>query len=119
MKYIFVIALVVAVLFAGWQVLEPEITNVMLQDELHDMSLQPAWRPGMSAPSSDEELRLAVIRGAARHDITLDPKQITVRRIGQGETQQIYIAVDYTVPVNLLVRSFELHFNPSSTGGRF
>ena len=119
MKYVFMIALVVAVLFAGWQILEPEITNIIFQDELHDMSLQPAWRPGMSAPSSDEELRLAVIRAAARHDITLDPKQITVRRRGQGENQVIYIAVDYTVPVNLLVRSFELHFNPTSTGGRF
>jgi hypothetical protein len=36
-----------------------------------------------------------------------------------GEQTVLFIAVEYTVPVNLLVYSFELHFNPTSTGGKF
>jgi hypothetical protein len=118
MKYVFRIALIVAVVFAGWTILEPEITNIVFQDELHDMAAQPSWRPGMSAPNSDEELRSLVIRKAEQHDIALDPKQVTVRR-SETENPVLYIAVDYTVPVNLFVYSYSRHFRPSSTGGRF
>ena len=32
MKYVFWIALVVAVVTAGWRMLEPEITNVVFQE---------------------------------------------------------------------------------------
>lgn len=118
MKYVFRIAVIVAVVFAGWTILEPEITNIVFQDELHDTAAQPSWRPGMSAPNSDEELRNIVVRKAESHDIALDPKQVTVRRTETPENP-IYIAVDYTVPVNLFVYSYSRHFRASSTGGRF
>ena len=119
MKYVFRIAVIVAVVFAGWTILEPEITNIVFQDELHDLAAQPSWRPGMSAPNSDEDLRIMVIRKAEGHDIALDPKQVTVRRNETPENPGPYIAVDYTVPVNLFVYSYSRHFTPSSTGGRF
>ena len=117
MKYVFMIALVAAIIYAGVQIIEPELANLAFQDELHDIATQPVWRPSMSAPSSDEELRLAVLRSASRHDITLEPKQVTVQRTGAGENQTVYIAVDYSVPVNLIVYSFSLHFSPTSRGG--
>ena len=119
MKYVFRVLVAVALIWAGWQILEPVITNLFFQDELHDTAAQPAWRTGMSAPLSDDELRLAVIRKASGHDITLDPKQVTIRRSGTGENSVIFIAVDYSVPVNLLVYSFKLHFTPASSGARF
>ncbi len=119
MKYVFWIAVVVAVVMAGWQILEPTITNVLFQDELHDMAAQLGARIGLSPPSSDAELRNMVIRKAEAHDIPLEPRQVTVRRSGKPENPVLFIAVDYTVPVNLLTFSFTLHFNPSSTGGRF
>lgn len=117
MKYVFRIALIVAVVFAGWTILEPEITNIVFQDDLHDLAAQPSWRPGMSAPNSDEELRNMVVRKAENHDIALDPKQVTVRRTETPENP-VYIAVDYTVPVNLFVYSYSRHFRASSTGSR-
>jgi divalent metal cation (Fe/Co/Zn/Cd) transporter len=119
MKYVFGILVAAAVIWAGWQILQPEITNLFFQDELHDSAAQPAFRTGMAAPLSDDELRLAVIRRAERHDIVLDPKQITIRRSGSGENVTTYIEVNYSVPVNLIVYSFQLHFSPSSTGARF
>jgi divalent metal cation (Fe/Co/Zn/Cd) transporter len=119
MKYVFGILVAAAVIWAGWQILQPEITNLFFQDELHDAAAQPAWHSGMSAPLSDDELRLAVIRRAEQRDIVLEPKQVTVRRSGNGENATIYIEVNYSVPVNLIVYSFELHFSPSSTGARF
>ena len=118
MKYVFRIAVIVAVVFAGWTVLEPEITNIVFQDELHDLAAQPSWRPGMSAPNSDEEIRNIVVRKAEQHDIALDPRQVTVRRTETPENP-VHIAVDYTVPVNLFVYSYSRHFRPTSTGGRF
>lgn len=118
MKYVFWIAVMVAVVFAGWTILEPEITNILFQDDLHDLAAQPSWRPGMSAPNSDEELRNMVVRKAETHDIALDLKQVTVRRTETPENP-VYIAVDYTVPVNLFVYSYSRHFTASSTGSRF
>ena len=119
MKYVFWIAIVVGVVMAGWEILEPVITNIVFQDELHDMAAQLGWHTGLSVPNSDEELRNIVIRKAAKHEIQLEPKQVTIRRSLTPENPVLYIAVDYTVPVNLLVYSFSLHFSPTSVGGRF
>jgi len=117
-KYIFGIAVVVAMVVVSWEILEPEITNIVFQDELHDLAAQAGARIGLSGPTSDEEIRNAVIRNALRHDISLDPRQVTVRR-GTQDAPALYLAVDYTVPVNLPGYSFSLHFTPTSTGGRF
>jgi len=118
-KYVFGIAVVVAVVMVGWEILEPEITNIVFQDELHDVAAQAGMRIGLPVPTSDEEIRNAVIRRALRHDISLEPKQVTVRRGTQEDAAALYLAVDYTVPVKLPGYSFTLHFTPTSTGGRF
>lgn len=119
MKYVFWIAIVAATVMAAWRILEPEITNIIFQDELRDSAAQVGWRTGVTPPNTDEELRNIVIRKAAAHDISLESKQVTVRHRGTGDGMTWYIAVDYTVPVNLLVYSYRLHFAPTSTGGRF
>lgn len=117
MKYVFRIAVAVALVSTLWQVLGPEISNVIFQDELKDISAQLGWRTGVAAPASEEDVRNLVIRKAERHDIILDPKQVTVERTGSGEQVVLFIAVDYTVSVDLLVYKLPLHFNPTSKGG--
>jgi hypothetical protein len=119
MKYVFWIFLAVVTGIAGWRIIEPEVTNIIFQDELKDSAAQLGWRTGAMPPNSDEVLRNIVIRKAAKHDIPLDAKQVTVKHIGTGAYTTWFIAVDYTVPVNLLVYSFDLHFNPTSKGGKF
>jgi hypothetical protein len=119
MKYVFRIALAVAVIVACWQILVPEVTNMIFQDEVHDSAAQMGYRTGVAPLNSDEEIRNLVIRKAAKHDIELDPKQVTVQRNGVGEYTTWYVAVDYTAKVDLLVYSFKLHFNPTSKGGMF
>jgi hypothetical protein len=118
-KYAFWIAIVVAAAMAGWRITEPEITNIIFQDELRDTAAQLGWRVGVSPPNSDEDLRNIVIRKAAKHDIALVPKQVTVRHSGTGEYMTWYIAVNYTVPVNLFVYSYRVHFSPTSANGKF
>ena len=119
MKYVFGIAVVVALVMAGWQILGPEIVNIIFQDELKDSAAQLGGRTGVAPPRTDDEVRDLVIRKAERHDILLDPKQVTVERSSAGEPIPIFIAVDYTVPVDLLVYKFKLHFHPTSQAFKF
>lgn len=119
MKYVVGIAVAVAAIFVAWQFAAPELANVELQDDLHDLSTQAGSRIGIYSPRSDEELRNIIILKAAKYDILLEPKQVTVTRSGSDRAPVFYFAVDYTVPVHLPGYTYILHFNPTSAGGRF
>lgn len=113
-KVIFGLAVFVLAASAAWQVAAWEIANTNLQDDLRDMGMQAGTHIGVVAPIPDEEMTRAIIRKAKEHGVELSPAQITVRRVGSGQTTTFYIAADYTVPVNLVLFSFRLHFTPSS-----
>jgi hypothetical protein len=81
-KYVFGIAVLFAILGVGWQIGVAELHNFELQDDLKDLSAQMGFRTGAAPPLSDDDLRAAVIRKAARYDIELAPQQVTVRRGG-------------------------------------
>jgi hypothetical protein len=117
MKYVFWIGVVVALCTAGWRIVGPDVTNVIFQDEVQDTAAQLGWRTGSTPLNSDEDLRNIVIHKAKKHQITLDPKQITVRHGGTEQAPTWFIAVDYQVNVDLLMYSYALHFNPTSNGG--
>ncbi len=116
MKYVFGIAVLLAMVNVAWQIGMPELHNVEFQDDLKDLSAQMGFRTGAAPPSSDDDLRASVIRKAARYGIELTPQQVTVQRGGTSEYPTFYLAADYTVPVNLLVYTYKLHFTPS--GGK-
>lgn len=119
MKYVFGIVIVVAAAIAVWRVAEPEITNIIFQDELRDTAAQLGWRTGVTPLNSDEDMRNIISRKAATHDIRLAPAQVTVRRTVVGDQTVLFLAADYTVHVDLVVRSIDLHFKPTSKGGKF
>jgi hypothetical protein len=54
------------------------------------------------------------MRKVKEHDLPIQPKQVTVQRINTPGISAVFIAADYTVPVNLPGYSFDLHFNPDS-----
>jgi hypothetical protein len=113
-KLIFGLAILGLVVVAGWQIASCEIANLELQTDMRDIAAQVGSRIGLDAPSSDEDLRNAVIHKAEEHDIHLEPAQVTVQRTGSGKTSAINLAADYKARVNLLLYSFTLHFTPSS-----
>ena len=113
-KIILGIALLALVTATGWQIGAWEIANASLQEEMRDMASQSGTHIGLVAPPSDDDLNAAVVRKAKEHGIDLAPAQVTVRRINPGEKSTLSLAADYTVPVNLLLFSFHLHFAPSS-----
>jgi hypothetical protein len=111
-----IVGLVVAVLVAavGWQIGSWEVANATFQEEMRDLAAQAGTHIGFIVPKSDDEMREAVIEKAKDHGIVLIPEQVTVRRIGAGESTTMYLAAEYSVTVNAGVFAFHLRFAPSS-----
>ena len=108
------LAVLVLTVIAAWQIGACELANMNFQEDLHDLASQVGTHIGFAAPTSDEEMNLIVVRKAKEHGIDLQATQVTVRRTNSGETSTLYLAADYTVPVNLAFFSVNLHFTPTS-----
>ena len=101
---------IVGMIYCAWQIVRPELANYSFQDDLR----QVAMVGGANPHQTDQDLMDAVMKKAQEHQITLQPEQITVQRIGTPGAPAVYVAADYSVPVALPGYSFTLHFNPSS-----
>jgi hypothetical protein len=115
LKIILGIAVLVLAVSTGWQIGAAVVANMNFQEDLRDLGSQAGAHVGVVVPpGSDEDAARAVIRKAKEHGIDLEPAQVTVRRIGSGETSTFYLAANYTVSINLALVSVNLHFTPSS-----
>jgi len=101
-------------LSTGWQIAACEFANVELKDDLRDLSAMGGSRIGLAGPGSDSELREAVIRRAAGHDILLAPDQIFVRRSGTVDAPKVFLAVKYRTRVRLPWLSLIIHYTATS-----
>lgn len=101
---------IILAIYAGFQIIPPELTNFAFQDDLRNVSIMGGANPRMT----DQELTDAVMRKAQEHQIPLTPEQVTVQRITTPGMLAVYVAADYNIPVSLPGYSFKLHFNPSS-----
>jgi hypothetical protein len=113
-KIILGLAVLAPVVTAGWQIGSWEVANMNLQEDIRDMASQAGTHLGIVVPKSDEDVRGDVVRKAKELGIELRSDQVTVRRTNPGEKSILYVAADYTVPVNMVLFSFNLHFTPSS-----
>ena len=109
-KAIVGILVIVACIYALFQVVPPELANYSFQDDLKNVAMMGGSNPHIS----DQELTDQVVKKALDHQITLAPESVTVTRIGTPGSPAVYVAADYSVPVNLPGYSFTLHFTPSS-----
>ena len=101
---------IIAVIYSGFQIIPPELSNYSFQDDLRNIAMVGGANPRQT----DQDLVESIIKKAQEHQITLAPEQVTVQRIGTPGAPAVYVAVDYSVPVNLPGYSFTLHFTPSS-----
>jgi hypothetical protein len=101
---------IIAVIYAGFQIIPPELTNYSFTDDLRNIAMVGGSNPH----ESDQELADSIVKKAQEHGITLTPDRVTVQRIGTPGAPAVYVAVDYSVPVSLPGYSFDLHFTPSS-----
>ncbi len=106
---------IIGAIYAGFQIIPPELTNYSFQDDLRTV----AMTGGANPRTTDQELVESVIKRAQEHQIMLTPENVTVQRIGQPGSLAVYVAADYSVPVNLPGYSFNLHFTPSSGNKSF
>lgn len=106
---------IVGLVYAGFQIIPPEMTNYSFQDDLR----QVAMTGGGSPNKSDEDIRTMVLSKARDHQIPLTGNQVIVQRINTPGLSAVYVAADYSVPVNLPGYSFNLHFTPSSENKGF
>jgi hypothetical protein len=102
--------LIIGVIYCGFQIIPPELTNYSFQDDLRNIAMVGGANPHQT----DQELIDAIMKKAREHDITLAPEQITVQRIGTPGAPAVFVAADYSVSVSLPGYSFSLHFTPSS-----
>ncbi|OFV99470.1 MAG: hypothetical protein A3F68_09140 [Acidobacteria bacterium RIFCSPLOWO2_12_FULL_54_10] len=96
---------VVVIIFAALRLLPPYINNFQFQNALDDLARTVTYNK-----ISENDIRSAVISQASEIGIELDPSQVTVSR-GSGT---VNIAVQYEIPVDLLVREVVLEFDPAA-----
>ena len=112
-KIIIGLAVFAIVMSTGWQLAACELANYELRDDLRDVAVMGGSRFGLLAQSSDDDLRDAVIRRAAQHDMRLAPEQILVRRTGSTENPQVFLAARYRARV--VMPGFSLVFHLKAT----
>jgi len=106
---------IIGVIYSGFQIIPPELNNYSFQDDLKQVAVAAGANPN----KTDEELRAMIMNKAREHDIALAPNQVTVQRITTPGLMAAYLAVDYSVTVNLPGYSFNLHFTPTSENKGF
>jgi hypothetical protein len=115
-KWILIVLLVlIPTVAAGWQIASAEIDNIEFHSDLRDISTQPAANIGLDSPKTDDQIRDQVVAAAAECGIHLQPDQVRLQRFTRDHYVRFGLAVDYTVRVNLLVRSLNLHFAQTCT----
>lgn len=105
----------IIVVAAGWQIASAEISSIEFRDDLRYIAAQNAANIGVATPKTDDQVREDVVASAAEYGIHLQPDQIQLQRITiahyLSNTTRFNLAVSYTRRVNLLLYSFDLHFN--------
>lgn len=110
-SWLIVLALLVS---TSWQLVGCELANYELRDDLRDIGSLLGTRVGMTEVKSDDDLRQAVVRKAAEHNIMLAPEQVTVERAGTSDAPLVYLTADYTARVDLPGKTLVLHFTPTN-----
>jgi hypothetical protein len=109
-KAVFGFLVIIGALYAGFQIIPPQLTNYSFTDDLRNVAMVGGANPR----TTDQELVDSIIKKAQEHQIVLTPENVTVQRIGTPGVNAVYVAADYSVPVSLPGYSFKLHFTPSS-----
>jgi hypothetical protein len=98
-------AVAILALYAAFKLVPPYFSEYQLQDKMQEQA-----RFGIANRYTDEQVRENVFKVVQDLDIPAKREDIKVT-----VTQAIVkVSLEYTVPVDLLLYSTELHFSPSS-----
>ena len=96
---------VAAIIFVSYKLLPPYIDNYQLQDSIQNLSRTATYNR-----LTEADIRNQVLDAAQELGIPLDQQQVVVQKSGST----VNIAVQYYVPVDLLVHQMDLQFAPSA-----
>lgn len=118
-KWMLVLLLVIPAAAAGWQIASAEVSNIEFRDDLRYIAAQNGPNIGLNAPKTDDQVREDVVTSAAEYGIDLQPDQVKLKRITISHPYGLTITrfdltVSYKTRVNLLLYSFDLHFNQTA-----
>ena len=105
LKTILFVAIIVVVLYLAVKLVPPFVAEYQLQDKMQEQA-----RFGIVNRYTDEQIRDNVFKEVQDLEIPAKREDIKVAITASG----VKITLDYTVPVDLLFYSTELHFSPSS-----
>lgn len=100
------VALFLAVIVVGIQVVPPYFTNYQFEDEINNAALTATY-----GTKSEDEIRTLVFNKAKEMEIPITPDQIKVRRVGGQGTGTLAIEANYTVHVTLPGYPLDLQFH--------
>src|SRR2546427_151844 len=103
-KLIFALAFLAAVAFVAIKVIPVYVNNYELTDDIHQLAVQATVDH-----SSAEGVQTKVLNYAKDLSLPIKREDVTVRVGGE-----VRIDIDYRVPVDLKLYTFELHFTPSA-----
>jgi hypothetical protein len=101
---------IIFVVVACFEVAPPMMANYSFTDDLRNVSLMDSG----NFQKTDEDVRNDVMKKIREQNLPIEPKQVTVQRINTPGISALYIAADYSVPINLPFYSFDMHFTPNS-----
>jgi hypothetical protein len=105
LKTVFFIAIALLGIFLAFRLVPPYVAEYQLQDKMQEMA-----RFGIVNHYSEEQIRDNIFKVVQDLDIPAKREDIKV-----AVTQSLVkVSLEYTVPVDLLFYSTELHFTPSS-----
>jgi len=106
LKGFFTLAVLAALIYVGFRALPVYVNNYQLEDYTRQLAVQAT----VSHTSADE-IQQNVVARASDLSLPVSPEQVTVVSNRAG----VEIAIDYTVPVDLRVYTWVLHFRYSTS----
>jgi hypothetical protein len=105
LKTILFVAVVVILVFLAFKLVPPYVSEYQLTDKMQEQA-----RFGVVNRYTDEQVRDAIFKVVQDLDIPAKREDIKVT----ATQSMVKVSLEYSVPVDLLVYSTELHFSPSS-----
>ena len=105
LKAIIVTAILLMGVIAGVKVIPPYVAEYQLNDKIQEIA-----RFGIVNHDSEEQIKDKVFKTMEDLEIPATKENIKVT----AGSSRVTIAVDYTVPVDILFYHVDLHFTPSS-----
>jgi hypothetical protein len=107
MRIVFVLFMIVALIFLGLKFVPVYYGNYSFKDYLDDETKRASYQSGTTA----DTIRDDVFKKAQELDIPLTKDDIKVDKSGvAGSINPVTISADYTVHLDLLVTTTDLHF---------